>query len=293
MPQKKLLPTPTINGNNNRKGSSRKAGDGLATAVKLWRTPNSSDGEGGPMIMQKDKRGYYKLRDQVQQINKTEQPLTSSPGVSLASLTQLQDSVRELVTNVTSGRSSGVSLAKLSPDGSWLRMCRDSFQPPLDGSFEVYSGTCPRWGTLLGGVLSELSTWERRTDVIGSLSWPTPTNRDYKDGQYCPNVDVNCLLGRAVWFATPQARDYRTGQGERFTSPARSRNLNDQMAQQNHPTPTASMRTAQDVEQARKDGKHKQKYSEIKVSGKLSVIFVEYLMGFPAGWSDLERSEMP
>lgn len=37
-----LWPTPTVNGNNNRKGSSAKAGDGLATAVKMWPTPHAS-----------------------------------------------------------------------------------------------------------------------------------------------------------------------------------------------------------------------------------------------------------
>jgi len=34
-----------------------------------WRTPASSDGEGGIMQMYKDKTGHYKLRDQVQGIN--------------------------------------------------------------------------------------------------------------------------------------------------------------------------------------------------------------------------------
>ena len=34
-----LWPTPTVHGNYNRKGVSKKSGDGLATAVKLWPTP--------------------------------------------------------------------------------------------------------------------------------------------------------------------------------------------------------------------------------------------------------------
>lgn len=52
-----LWPTPTVNGNNNRKGLSANSGDGLGTAVraKMWPTPkrqNSNEpgqhGEGGP-----------------------------------------------------------------------------------------------------------------------------------------------------------------------------------------------------------------------------------------------------
>ncbi len=35
-------PTPTLNGNYNRKGASPKSGDGLATAVKMWPTPSAT-----------------------------------------------------------------------------------------------------------------------------------------------------------------------------------------------------------------------------------------------------------
>lgn len=37
-----LWPTPTVCGNNNRKGLTKKSGDGLATAVKLWPTPKAT-----------------------------------------------------------------------------------------------------------------------------------------------------------------------------------------------------------------------------------------------------------
>lgn len=45
--QVKRLPTPTVDGNYNRKGASKTSGDGLATAVKTLRapTPRSADGE--------------------------------------------------------------------------------------------------------------------------------------------------------------------------------------------------------------------------------------------------------
>jgi hypothetical protein len=40
-----LWPTPTVCGNYNRKGASKTSGDGLATAVRMWRTPNASDAD--------------------------------------------------------------------------------------------------------------------------------------------------------------------------------------------------------------------------------------------------------
>jgi hypothetical protein len=40
-----LWPTPTVAGNHNRAGASAKSGDGLSTAVKMWRTPQARDGD--------------------------------------------------------------------------------------------------------------------------------------------------------------------------------------------------------------------------------------------------------
>jgi hypothetical protein len=39
-------PTPTVKGDHNRKGASAKSGDGLATAVKKWPTPQARDWKG-------------------------------------------------------------------------------------------------------------------------------------------------------------------------------------------------------------------------------------------------------
>lgn len=40
-------PTPSVHGNYNRRGLSKNSGDGLATAVRMWRTPDASCGERG------------------------------------------------------------------------------------------------------------------------------------------------------------------------------------------------------------------------------------------------------
>lgn len=58
MARKDLWPTPTINGNYNKKGLSPASGDGLATAVKKWPSPAARDyrtggdlkREGGPSL---------------------------------------------------------------------------------------------------------------------------------------------------------------------------------------------------------------------------------------------------
>jgi hypothetical protein len=42
-----MWPTPSVCGNYNRKGASATSGDGLATVVQMWPTPDASMGTGG------------------------------------------------------------------------------------------------------------------------------------------------------------------------------------------------------------------------------------------------------
>lgn len=53
-----LFPTPTVKGNHNRKGLSKSSGDGLATFVRMWPTPLSTDGaHGGRVSPRKARNG--------------------------------------------------------------------------------------------------------------------------------------------------------------------------------------------------------------------------------------------
>ena len=90
--------------------------------------------------------------------------------------------------------------------------------------------------------------------------WPTPRANEYKDVlQSVPpsrkKDPGKCNLTQAVamdqMLATPCARDYRTGQRKRYENKARANNLNDQ------------------------------------IGGQLNPTWVEWLMGFPQGWTDL------
>ena len=94
--------------------------------------------------------------------------------------------------------------------------------------------------------------------------WPTPRANEYKDVlQSVPpsrqKDPGKCNLTQAVamdqMLATPCARDYRTGQRKRYENKARANNLNDQ------------------------------------IGGQLNPMWVEWLMGFPQGWTDLNASE--
>jgi hypothetical protein len=101
--------------------------------------------------------------------------------------------------------------------------------------------------------------------AVARVMWPTPTTRDWKDGDAhsCRNVPVNALLGRAIHeavrFPTPQARDShnRSGQADRYLIEKRW-NLQDRNAA---------------------DG----------ITGSLNPAWVEILMGLPLGWTDVSK----
>ena len=114
--------------------------------------------------------------------------------------------------------------------------------------------------------LSEHGTGERGFSSSASQMWPTPRANEYKDTlQSVPPSRLKdpgkCNLTQAIamelMFATPCARDYRTGQRKRYDNPGRANNLNDQ------------------------------------IGGQLNPTWCEWLMGFPIGWTDLNASETP
>jgi hypothetical protein len=136
-------------------------------------------------------------------------------------------------------------------------------QCSLLGDLEPASGTWPRWGIMRDGESWELSTPALLTSENESGYWPTPQTTGLDGGSNsrkaakargmwptpCASEARQGLqirregkkksqqsLSTAVVFATPQARDYRTGSTDRWENPERSRNLNDQIGGQLNPS---------------------------------------------------------
>jgi hypothetical protein len=101
-------------------------------------------------------------------------------------------------------------------------------------------------------------------------SWPTPNASDYKgsgtEGPLRDRLDYATERGATKSntypknWATPQARDHRTGGADRWENPERSRNFNDQAA-------------------------------TLGNGGQLNPDWVEWLMGWPVAWTQLEGLE--
>ena len=109
--------------------------------------------------------------------------------------------------------------------------------------------------------LSERGTGDQGCSSSESQKlFPTPKASDSKGSGPAGSKSAEHDLARrnlrgVVLYATPCVRDYRTGQRKRYENPERMNALNDQ------------------------------------IGGQLNPTWVEWLMGFPIGWTELNASE--
>lgn len=153
------------------------------------------------------------------------------------------------------------SLARFDQDTcSWR-----THQRCLDGEWELFSETFPRWGMMRGGECWALTTLVRRTGGTGSGLWPTPRasegNQDYAK---LTRSSTGISLPTAVQlYPTPNSRDWKDSgptQGNR-----KSPNLGTVVHGGMRTRPTNP--------------------------GQLNPNWVEWLMGVPIGFTDSRPSE--
>jgi hypothetical protein len=175
--------------------------------------------------------------------------------------------VPEPTTSATSGLSSPDSFASLDPDGSWRKTCQGYSQVTLDGSLARFSETWPRAGMTRNGIAYQRPPSAPLTDGTASGSWPTPQAQMAKHGaataweihhELNESKRINLHVAVALW-PTMTARDFR--------SPG---------------TPARLVR-------AQHESSRGQPLTEM-VGGQLNPTWVEWLMGYPLGWTVLEDS---
>ena len=99
-----------------------------------------------------------------------------------------------------------------------------------------------------------------------AAQWATPTGRDHKDGACADaNVPTNALLGRQA-LRTPMPGDTCSTDGQNLNLP--------------WPSPRPSKTDKLECNTRNATGKGR----------KLNPLFVEWLMNFPSGWSDVNRA---
>jgi len=246
----------------------------------------------------------------------------ASPAPTSARRTQkVRDSMER---RAAYGQKCGVSLAKYDPDSHSLRIAQTSLIKGVCESLQ----TLPKWGMIANGVLYQLPTPERLTCVIGGGAWPTPTCNDAKNNAGPSQYKRSLALNVAVTLPTPTAikmwriptandavdrklavncrgEPLLSGQVKMYPTPMavdcmdrkspgdfRRKNPNLSCVVHQWPTPRtqgmcggsggweALKKATGDVIEARKMGAGN--------GGQLNPQWVEWLMGFPIGWVNLE-----
>ena len=114
--------------------------------------------------------------------------------------------------------------------------------------------TLPRSGMTRGGLLWELRMSERRTKGTDSGFWATPTVCGNHNRKGASKTSGDGLATPVARFPTPTRRDYKSGTGAQ--------------PREGHSPPLSSA-----------------------IGGTLNPTWVEWLMGWPVGWTDLKPLE--
>ncbi len=227
-----------------------------------------------------------------------------------ASHSASQEADSASMTLGTSGPTSPGSLARSAPSGVSSRTCAVMCR----SACATCDATWNAWVTELKRGSTRRRKLARRTSALASSSWPTPTAQSYgtnqgggagRVGPVRPSLDT---LAR-IW-STPCARDWKGPPGAQYMSTKGKRSL--PVDVQLWPTPTAGDSKASGAAGYATEGRHsgttltdaavrgfrspgpqvptmQTPGGSRSVSGRtLNPRFVEWLMGWPIGWSDCE-----
>ncbi len=205
---------------------------------------------------------------------------------SPANLTASQAIEKPLQMIETYGASSPVLFASVNQNGYWLRMSQGYYLAKLDGSLVEFSGTWPQAGTILNGKAYRLRRLVRRISARGSSLLPTMRasekgNYQYSHGDHSKKVLT--LTGYVALYPTPTTTDTHQRFNTSVGSNNRRPNLSAMAKYNLFPTPCATNWKNRETSPHSRD-------LQKAIGGQLNPQWVEWLMGFPSGWTDLEDS---
>jgi hypothetical protein len=198
------------------------------------------------------------------------------------------------------------SFTKYDPDSSSWK----THQCSLLGDLDEFSGTWPRWGLMRDGECWEQQMSAHRTNETESglkEKWPTPRSCSAMAATITPESawaenrfpNLETVVGRRMW-PTPCATDYKgsgkTGELRDRLDYAVERGATKSKVYK-FPTPNASDHIQRKTSASwAAQGRVNYVLSNPEITGvsggKLNPMWVEWLMGWPLGWTDLKPLEM-
>jgi hypothetical protein len=173
------------------------------------------------------------------------------------------------------------------------------------GVLELSSKIWPKWGMMQGGECWELGTLVRPTSATECGSWPTPRAKESGDYQYDRGDHSKkrpTLTGAVKTWPTPCRRDYKGTNAPEGLTRKDGKSRLDQLpnavayggtqTQQKWHWPTPVARGVHGLYGGSHHwNKMKQAGHHSMLSGQLNPSWVEWLMGWPIGWTDLKPLE--
>ena len=179
------------------------------------------------------------------------------------------------------------SLAKLDPDSfSW----KTSQLSLLTHTLEPYSETWPRAGIVCDGIVYQLPPLAPLIKEIGFGYWPTPTTIPEAPNKGSNKINGPKNLGQVakeIW-PTPNASEHIA---DRYTIKTTMKHFQEgrqiHLAQAVKLWPTPQARDWKDGSNPKPHGRHSEPLG-VQVGGSLNPAWVEWIMGWPIGWTDLK-----
>lgn len=179
----------------------------------------------------------------------TELESMSLPAASPAKTFQFQETEQEYKTEhaVAYGQSAPVFLGSFDPSTPYLKTSQTCLMESGELGLSEFSGTFPRSGMMRSGTVYQLPNLARTITEIGSGLWPTPIHSDWKNMDTANQMTLSKVI--RMW-PTPTAHNAKEGAYP---------------SEYERNTPTLSA----------------------QAGGALNPMWVEWLMGFPLGHTDL------
>ena len=191
---------------------------------------------------------------------------TSSVGDIPVSPLVPQASEEEQTTLDTCGLGLEQPLASYDPNTQSWRMSEDI---SLWGDYRLLE-SLPKSGMTRSGVLYQQPVWVRPIDANESLSWPTPTARDGKGAAGYKQQKRNYA---DLTYRAQIADGHRT-----WPTPTHGKLIGG----------TGGMKQIEAKYLAGEINSEERRAMRAGNGGSLNPMWVEWLMGFPLGWTDLE-----
>lgn len=228
----------------------------------------------------------------------TSRPSTGNLGLDMwlsslaafpASPTAARANVLEKTTPVTSGLTPSASFAQYDPTGACWRTSQLSFLSPTS---EPFSETWPRAGLVFDGTAYPRRPLARRTKGTGSGLLPTPTAEEWGSNTHMRSQGTT-KRERIMNWPTPRVIDSEqrgnpTGMKGSLASEINRRSIWPTPRTQGMCGGTGSFEQMLELQEQGVITDQERKGMTAGNGGTLNPPWVEWLMGWPIGWTDLE-----